>query len=93
MILGVTRYYGEIGNKQVGNADELAFLKEFKVKENLPYQFVVAKDQLNQLNYGAMSLPTAVLIDRKGKVRFIETGTSESREIEIEKMIRLLLNE
>ncbi len=93
VILGVTRYYGEIGNKQVGNADELAFLKEFKVKENLPYQFVVAKDQSNQLNYGAMSLPTAVLIDRNGKVRFIETGTIESREIEIEKMIRLLLNE
>jgi hypothetical protein len=59
----------------------------------LPYDFVISKDLSNQLLYGATALPTAVLIDRKGVVRYIEPGTSSSRLIELREMILKLLAE
>ncbi len=91
VILGVTRYYRENNGSKASNAKELAFLKEFKTEFKLPYSFVVSKDQTNQIAYGALSIPTAVLIDRQGKVRFVESGTGESREKEIhEKILELL---
>jgi hypothetical protein len=59
----------------------------------LPYDFVVAKDNSNQIIYGAGAIPTAVLIDRKGVIRYIEIGTSRSREEEIRAEIEKLLAE
>ncbi|HUF05741.1 MAG TPA: TlpA disulfide reductase family protein [Aridibacter sp.] len=94
VILGVTRYYGqgEDGN-QVSEAEEVAFLKRFKVKEGLPYGIAVADGQANQLLYGAMSIPTTVIIDRKGVVRYVETGAGTLRKREIKEMIDRLLAE
>jgi thiol-disulfide isomerase/thioredoxin len=91
VILGVTRYYGETQGSD--EASETVFLQNFKKTHKLPYDFVVTKGQANQINYGAMSLPTAVLIDRKGVIRYIEAGTSASREQEILGEIEKLLAE
>ncbi len=91
-ILGVTRFYG----REVGAADiptEIALLKNFRLKNSLPYDFVVANDQSIQNLYGAMALPTAVIIDRKGIIRYIETGTSPTRLDEMRAMIVKLLAE
>ncbi|MDH3529540.1 MAG: TlpA family protein disulfide reductase [Acidobacteriota bacterium] len=93
VILGVTRFYSENSSKPSVRKTEMKSLADFKIEQNLPYPFVVSENQANQIKYGATSLPTAVLIDRTGRVRFIESGTSETREEEIEKMIRLLLAE
>jgi thiol-disulfide isomerase/thioredoxin len=93
VILGVTRYYGAVQGQSADNTAEAAFLQNFRKTYNLPYDFAVAKGQVNQINYGATSLPTAVLIDRKGVVRYIETGTSASREQEIQAEIEKLLAE
>jgi thiol-disulfide isomerase/thioredoxin len=93
VILGVTRYY-EAGEKgEVGSAKEIAFLENFRKKENLPYDFVVAKGQANQINYSATAIPTAVLIDRKGVIRYLESGTSSSRIAEMREMMLKLLAE
>ncbi|NNE67385.1 MAG: TlpA family protein disulfide reductase [Pyrinomonadaceae bacterium] len=92
VILGMTRFYAE-DKSAVGKRGELKFLREFKEKWELNYPFIVASNQTNQINYGALSLPTAVLIDRKGNIRYIESGTSKSRLVEIEKMILTLLEE
>ena len=92
-ILGLTRFYGNAGAVKVDQAGELAFLKQFKSDYALPYDFVVANSDQNQRTYGATSLPTAVLIDRKGIVRYIETGTSASREEDIRTQIVKLLAE
>lgn len=90
-ILGLTRLYGKIGIKPVDPFAELEILKEFKGEHSLPYEFVVANTDQNQRIYGATSIPTAVLIDRKGIVRYIETGTSASREADIrEEIVKLL---
>lgn len=94
VILGFTRYYGSGENgRKVTEPEELAFLERFKEKQKLPYDFVVGKDLRTQLLYGAASLPTAVLIDRKGTIRYIEAGTSSSRMAEMREMILKLLAE
>lgn len=79
VILGVTRYYGEANGSPLDIPNEIKFLKNFRQAEKLPYDFVVGQGQANQLLYGATVLPTAVLIDRKGVIRYIESGTSPSR--------------
>jgi thiol-disulfide isomerase/thioredoxin len=92
-IIGFTRYYGRGEGRPVTEAEEIAFLERFKIKYKLPYDFVVGKDQSTQMLYGATGLPTAVLIDRKGVIRYIEAGTSSSRLVEMREMILKLLAE
>lgn len=92
-ILGLTRFYGLVEGISVDEESELRFLQTFKEKEKLPYDFVVARGQANQLNYGATGIPTAVLIDRKGIIRYIESGTSNARLEEIRQVIIKLLAE
>jgi thiol-disulfide isomerase/thioredoxin len=92
VILGLTRYYG----RTAGFTDEpteAAFIAETKRKNRLPYDFVIAKDALNHHNYGADGMPTTVLIDRKGVIRYIDSGTSIGREDEVRKLIEKLLAE
>ena len=92
-ILGVTRYYGEANGLPSDNLSELIYMKGFRQRERLPYDFVVGKDQSMQMLYGATALPTAVLIDRKGIVRYIEPGTSSTRLVQMRDMIVKLLAE
>lgn len=92
-ILGLTKFYGQVEGESVENAAEFEFLKTFKKKNNLPYDFVIAKNAATQIAYGATGLPTTVLIDRRGVVRYVEAGTSESREEEIRGEIVKLLAE
>jgi thiol-disulfide isomerase/thioredoxin len=93
VILGVTRYYGHAERKTVDEPTEILFLKRFREKYKLPYDFVVTKDQQFLLAYGATALPTTVLIDRKGQVRYFETGSSPSRLAEMRVMMLKLLDE
>jgi thiol-disulfide isomerase/thioredoxin len=91
VIIGLTRYYGRGEGFDLDEAAEVEFLKRFREKEGLPYEIAVARGQAAQLEYGATGLPTAVLIDRKGIVRYIESGTNPSRLVELrEAMLKLL---
>jgi thiol-disulfide isomerase/thioredoxin len=93
VIIGLTRYYYEAEGVRVENAAEIDFLSRFREKYRVPYDFAVAKDAINHHNYGAHSIPTAVLIDRKGVIRYIDSGTSASREEELRETIEKLLAE
>lgn len=93
VILGLTRYYGQAEGFPVDNPSEIAALQRFKAAHRLPYDFLVAKDQFSQVAYGATGLPTAVLIDRNGKVRYIESGTNTSRLEEMRETLLKLLAE
>jgi len=92
-IIGITRYYGELEGLPPNKKDELALIKAFREKHKMPYDIPVALDQRNQLAYGATRLPTAVILDRKGVVRFVESGTSPQRLAQIEAAIKKLLEE
>ncbi len=93
VILGVTRYYGRAEGFSVDEPNEIEFLKRFRSKYKLPYDFLVASGQQTQIQYGATALPTAVLIDRKGIVRYLETGSSPSRLEDMRAMMLKLLAE
>jgi len=92
-ILGVTKYHGEAEGFPVDNAAEFEFLQRFKRNQRLPYDFVIGKDNTNQIAYGATSIPTTILIDRRGVVRYAEIGTGARREEEIRAEIEKLLAE
>jgi thiol-disulfide isomerase/thioredoxin len=93
VIIGATRYYGRADGMPADHPNEIAFLKRFKEKHNLGYDFAVADGPTVQMMYAATALPTAVLIDRKGVIRYIESGTNPSRIEELRAMILKLLSE
>jgi thiol-disulfide isomerase/thioredoxin len=89
VILGLTQYFGEAEGRTLTPAQELAFLRRFKQEHGLPYGFAVTDKPNNNQNYSVASLPTAVLIDRRGHIRLIESGSSASESIAaaIEKLL------
>lgn len=93
VILGVSRLEGRVEGKVAEKEAEIEFLKGFKKKENLGYDLVMSKNHDNQFNYAATGLPTTVLIDRKGVIRYIETGTSTTRIEELKEAFLKLLAE
>jgi thiol-disulfide isomerase/thioredoxin len=93
VILGVTKYYGHADSRQLTRGEELIYLREFKKKNRLPYGFVVGDSNVNDLNYGVMSIPTTFLIDREGVVRFISTGSGEEEIAQLGTMIEKIIKE
>lgn len=93
VIIGLSRYEGRVEGKPATDEAYLEYLKGFKKTENLAYGLLVARDPTNQLTYGATGLPTTVLIDRKGVIRYIESGTSPVRLSELHDVIVKLLAE
>lgn len=93
VILGITRYYGNVRGAKATKPQEIEFLKEFRTKEKLNYEILVSDGQEAQRLYSALSLPTAVIIDRNGVIRYVESGTSTSRIEEMRSMILKLLTE
>jgi len=92
-ILGVTKYYGAAEGREVTPQEELAFLRRFRGRHRLPYGFAVADDNANMSTYGISGIPTAVLLDRRGVVRFITVGSGHENEVAIAAMIERLLAE
>jgi thiol-disulfide isomerase/thioredoxin len=92
-ILGLTHYYGESYGLPRDHVAELATVKEFREKHSVPWDIAVGDGQAVQLTYGATLLPTTVLIDRKGIVRYIGTGTNGQRSAEVRQMVERLIAE
>ena len=93
-ILGVTKYYGSAEGQEITAPEELSYLRRFKQKYKLPYGFAVGDSNDNRNNYGVAAIPTAVLIDRRGRVRHITVGASDEREAnEMSRLIEQLLAE
>lgn len=93
VVLGVTKYYGHAEQRPVNRTQELAYLREFKKTNRLPYGFLVGDSTVNDLNYGVNSIPTTFLLDRNGRVRFISIGADEDELQALEKMIKIMVNE
>jgi thiol-disulfide isomerase/thioredoxin len=93
VILGVTKYYGRGGGKELNAEEELTYLREFRTRNKLPYGFVVEDGEKNDFNYGVNSIPTSFLIDRKGVVRYISLGASEDEIALLGELIKKLVEE
>jgi thiol-disulfide isomerase/thioredoxin len=93
VILGVTKYFGHDDERTLTPPEELVYLREFKKQNRLPYGFIVADNDANNLNYGVFSIPMSFLIDRRGVVRFISAGANPEEIAELGKMIKKLIEE
>jgi thiol-disulfide isomerase/thioredoxin len=92
VVLGVTKFYGYAEGNSVDEDYEFGFLQRFKHGYRLNYGLAVAAKDQNHRNYGVESIPTTVLIDRRGVVRFMTTG-SGGNEDEIAAAIERLVSE
>ncbi|HYY57270.1 MAG TPA: redoxin family protein [Pyrinomonadaceae bacterium] len=93
VIVGMTKYYGEAGGREVTPEEELSFVEKFKKEHGLPYGVAVADDEANMRSYGVTGIPTAVLIDRRGIVRFVDTGGDAGTAHEIAAVLEKLIEE
>jgi len=84
-IIGVTRFYGRSDREEdLSREKELKSLREYKSKHQLSYPFAVGKmdDVTNEERYSVISLPTVILIDRRGNVRYVKRGVGEYNKLE-----------
>jgi thiol-disulfide isomerase/thioredoxin len=93
VILGLTNYSGDIDGRRATPDQELAYLRNFKKRNRLPYGFAVADSGVNDLHYGVFSIPMSFLIDRRGNVRFIAMGAGEQEISALGTMIKKVLAE
>jgi thiol-disulfide isomerase/thioredoxin len=92
-IIGVTQYYGSAGDKRVTNLQELDFVREFKSEHKLPYSLAISARGETQAQYGVRALPTTILLDRKGVVRYIGIGAGAEEADNIQEMLDKLIEE
>jgi thiol-disulfide isomerase/thioredoxin len=93
VILGMTNYFGQANGRRATAAEELAYLRDFKKRNRLPYGFVVSDSAKNDINYGVSSIPMSFLIDRNGNVRFIAVGANEVEITALGKKLKELIDE
>ncbi|HVF57531.1 MAG TPA: TlpA disulfide reductase family protein [Pyrinomonadaceae bacterium] len=93
VVIGLTNYFGEAEGRALTAAQELDYLRQFKKRNNIGYGFAVAAGVENDKKYGVSSIPTAVLIDRRGRVRFITVSASDVEERLLASMVKTLIEE
>jgi thiol-disulfide isomerase/thioredoxin len=93
VVLGLTEFEGNVEGKGATRAEELEYLRQFKRKQNISYGFGVSNDTTTRHTYAIYSIPTTVLIDRKGRVRFLTISANDFEEEALAKMIQKLLDE
>lgn len=93
VILGLTEFYGHGGGRPLQPAEEMDFLRRFKREHRMEYGVAVADHDENGDNYGVSSIPTAVLLDRRGRLRFITVTASEPETRALARMIEKLIEE
>jgi thiol-disulfide isomerase/thioredoxin len=93
VILGVTNFFGRAEGKELTRTQELTYLRNFKKTFRLPYGFAIADSEENDRNYAITSIPMTFLIDRRGAVRFISTGSGDEENAALNKMIKKLIDE
>ena len=63
--------------------------------QNFPVDFPVLLDSANQVSkqYKVIAMPTTVLVDRDGKVRYLHQGYKSGDEIKYQQMVKKLVRE
>ncbi len=94
VVVGLTNYYGHDNEgHELTPAAELAYLRQFRQRNNIAYGFAVADQQENEEHYGIAAIPTAILIDRQGRVRFITISASDAEAKTLAAMVEKLIQE
>jgi thiol-disulfide isomerase/thioredoxin len=93
-VIGLTDLNGTLGGSGKSREEKLEFLRRFRAGNKLSYPIAVAESGADNLSkYGVSAFPTAVLIDRRGAVRFISVGVSEAEAMRLTEMVEKLVKE
>jgi thiol-disulfide isomerase/thioredoxin len=93
VVIGLTEFEGTAEGRDVTRAEESAYLRRFKRRQGVEYGFAVEDGKETALAYGVSSIPTAVLIDRRGRVRYLTVSSNDSEAEVLASMVRKLLDE
>jgi len=86
--------YGAQGLKVVGvSTEDAQAVALFAERMNVPYAIAIDKHAETTRSYGVVSMPTLVLIDKRGVVRDVSVGYDPSGDARLEATIRALLAE
>ena len=93
-LIGVTKWYGRSDrNEDLSRDEEFKQLQAYREKHKLTYSIAVGAmdDVVNEERYEVTGIPTVVVIDRQGRIRYIKRGIGDYRRFE--KQLRKLLAE
>ena len=93
VVIGMTELYGRVRTAPLTPGEELGYLREFKRGQHIPYGFAVAADETFKQRYGVRDIPTALLIDKRGRIRFINVGATDAGDQALARAITKLLTE
>ncbi len=93
VVLGVTDFASGVEGGGETRAEQLAFLRRYKRENNVSYGFAIADDHSNNANYNVISIPTAVLLDRRGRLRFITVSADDGEARALASMVEKLIEE
>ncbi len=92
-VVAFTEYRNTVNGRRVRTPQEVGELRNFKRNARLPFGFAVADTTATADAYGVTTIPVAVLIDRRGVVRFLNVGAHDTDIEELHQMIVRLLDE
>ncbi|HEV2881823.1 MAG TPA: TlpA disulfide reductase family protein [Pyrinomonadaceae bacterium] len=92
-VVALTEYRNTVNGRRVRTPQEVGELRNFKRGARLPFGFAVADTTATADAYGVTTIPVAVLIDRRGVVRFLNVGAHDTDIEELHQMIVRLLDE
>lgn len=92
-VIAFTQYTTIEGSRPVRTKREQDSLRDFRRARRLPFGFAVADTNATAALYNVSTIPAAVLIDRRGRVRYLNVGANDSDLKELEQMIERLLDE
>lgn len=93
-IIAFTQYRDETENgRAVKTKEEHDQLREYRRANRLPFGVAAAETVTTAARYNVTSIPAAILIDRRGVVRYLNVGSNEDDLKELEQMIVKLLDE
>ena len=76
-IVAITRHYMAYGGTEESMQEELQLMRSTVSEHELSFAVGVAPDERMQATYGANGLPTCILIDREGVVRYAGPGAED----------------
>jgi thiol-disulfide isomerase/thioredoxin len=93
-IIAFTQYRDEtVDGRPVKTKREHENLRSFRRANRLPFGVAAAESLATAARYNVTSIPAAVLIDRRGVVRYLNVGSNDDDLKELEQMIVKLLDE
>ena len=93
VVIGLTEFEGNVEGRDMTRPQELEYLRQFKRQKSIAYGFGISEGKETARGYSITSLPTAVLIDRRGRVRFLTISADDAEAEILTKMIQKLLDE